>query len=65
MIMACLEWFLWLAAFVYCLVKVWQKSEHWSINMLCIIVGLSFILFRYVASETNTIHELSRLKSGT
>ncbi|KAH7133480.1 chitin synthase-domain-containing protein [Dactylonectria macrodidyma] len=46
MIMACLEWFLWLAAFVYCLVKVWQKSEHWSINMLCIIVGLAFVLFR-------------------
>ncbi|KAK7415627.1 hypothetical protein QQX98_005771 [Neonectria punicea] len=48
MVMACLEWFLWLAAFVYCLVKVCQKSEHWSINVLSIIVGVAFILFRQV-----------------
>ena len=25
MAMACLEWFLWLAAFLYCLFKVFQK----------------------------------------
>lgn len=46
MLMACLEWFLWLAAFLYCLVKVFQKSEHWSINMLCILVGTAFVLLR-------------------
>ena len=48
MLMACLEWFLWLAAFLYCLVKVFQKSEHWSINVLCIAVGTAFTLLRYV-----------------
>jgi chitin synthase len=47
MLMACLEWFLWLAAFMYCLVKVFQKSEHWSINFLCLVVGISFFILRY------------------
>ncbi|GKU18448.1 unnamed protein product [Fusarium langsethiae] len=48
LLMACLEWFLWLAAFLYCLVKVFQKSEHWSINVLCIIVGIAFVLLRVI-----------------
>ncbi|KLP07809.1 putative chitin synthase D [Fusarium fujikuroi] len=48
LLMACLEWFLWLAAFVYCLVKVFQKAEHWSINVLCIIVGTVFVLLRVI-----------------
>ncbi|EXK91658.1 chitin synthase [Fusarium oxysporum f. sp. raphani 54005] len=48
LLMACLEWFLWLAAFVYCLVKVFQKAEHWSINVLCIIVGTAFVLLRVI-----------------
>ncbi|KAM0358489.1 hypothetical protein ACHAP4_004464 [Fusarium culmorum] len=48
LLMACLEWFLWLAAFLYCLVKVFQKSEHWSINVLCIIVGTAFVLLRVI-----------------
>ncbi|RSL73299.1 hypothetical protein CEP54_000432 [Fusarium duplospermum] len=48
LVMACLEWFLWLAAFVYCLVKVFQKAEHWSINLLCIIVGAAFVLLRAI-----------------
>ena len=48
MLMACLEWFLWLAAFTYCLFKVFQKAEHWSIRVLCILVGLAFVLLRYV-----------------
>lgn len=46
MLMALLEWFLWLAAFVYCLVKVFRKAEHWSINVLCIVVGAAFVLLR-------------------
>lgn len=46
MLMACLEWFLWLAAFAYCLVKVFQKAEHWSIRVLCVVVGLGFALLR-------------------
>lgn len=49
MLMACLEWFLWFAAFVYCLVKVFGKAEHWSIQLLCVAVGLAFAVLRYVA----------------
>ncbi|KAF4983498.1 hypothetical protein FDECE_17290 [Fusarium decemcellulare] len=48
LLMACLEWFLWLAAFVYCLVKVFQKAEHWSISILCIVVGMAFVLLRAI-----------------
>jgi len=48
MLMACLEWFLWLAAFMYCLYKVFRKAEHWSIRVLCFLVGLAFALLRYV-----------------
>ncbi|KAF4340344.1 chitin synthase [Fusarium beomiforme] len=48
LLMACLEWFLWLTAFVYCLVKVFQKAEHWSIKVLCIIVGTTFVLLRFI-----------------
>lgn len=50
MIMALLEWFLWLAAFVYCLYKAFRKAEHWSINVLCVVVGIAFVAFRYVSS---------------
>lgn len=48
MVMACLEWFLWLAAFIYCLVKVFWKAEHWSIRLLCIGVGVAFALLRFI-----------------
>jgi chitin synthase len=48
MIMALLEWFLWLAAFVYCLYKAFRKAEHWSINVLCVVVGILFVAFRFV-----------------
>lgn len=66
--MACLEWFLWLAAFVYCLVKVFQKSEHWSIRVLCVIVGTAFVLLRYVSSDvveaTNTTFKATDTEPG-
>lgn len=45
---ALLEWFLWLAAFIYCLVKVFQKAEHWSVRLLAVIVAILFTLLRYV-----------------
>ncbi|KAL7895387.1 glycosyltransferase family 2 protein [Trichoderma sp. TUCIM 5745] len=48
MIMALLEWFLWLAAFVYCLYKAFRKAEHWSINVLCVVVGILFVAFRCI-----------------
>ncbi|KAG8414341.1 hypothetical protein J3459_014843 [Metarhizium acridum] len=49
MLMACFEWFLWLAAFMYCLIKVFGKAEHWSIRALCLVVGSAFVLLRAFA----------------
>lgn len=46
--MALLEWFLWVAAFLYCLVKVYQKAETTSIKVLAIIVMILFTALRYV-----------------
>jgi chitin synthase len=46
MILALLEWFLWLAAFLYCLVKVYQKAEHWTVKLLALIIGTIFTLLR-------------------
>lgn len=48
MLAAALEWFLWIAAFWYCLFKVFKKAEHWSIRVLAIILGILFSAFRYV-----------------
>lgn len=48
MLAALLEWFLWLAAFMYCLVKVFQKAEHWTVRLLAVLVGIVFTGFRYV-----------------
>jgi chitin synthase len=46
MLAALLEWFLWIAAFLYCLVKVYIKAEHWTIRFLAVIIGIFFTLFR-------------------
>jgi len=46
MLAAALEWFLWIAAFMYCLIKVFLKAEHWSINVLSAIVAILFLGFR-------------------
>lgn len=48
MILALLEWFLWLAAFLYCLVKVFQKAENVSIRILAVIMMILFTAFRAV-----------------
>ncbi|KAI1462101.1 glycosyltransferase family 2 protein [Annulohypoxylon moriforme] len=48
MLAALLEWFLWLAAFLYCLVKVFQKAEHWTIRVLAIIISILFTGFRFI-----------------
>lgn len=47
MLAALLEWFLWLAAFLYCLIKVFQKAEHWTVRLLASIVAILFTLLRY------------------
>lgn len=46
MIAAFLEWFLWLAAFMYCLVKVYQKAEHWSVKVIAVLVAIAFTALR-------------------
>lgn len=51
MLAAFLEWFLWLAAFLYCLVKIYIKAEHWSIKIMAIIMMVGFTLLRYATSE--------------
>ncbi|KAG5945370.1 hypothetical protein E4U53_006728 [Claviceps sorghi] len=48
MLMACLEWLLWFAAFIYCFVKAYVKAEHWSIRVLCLLIGSAFALLRHV-----------------
>ena len=53
MIAAFLEWFLWLAAFLYCLVKVFQKAEHWTVKLLAILVALLFTAFRCGLRQLN------------
>jgi chitin synthase len=46
MLAALLEWFLWLAAFLYCLVKVFQKAETMSVRILSVIMMILFSAFR-------------------
>lgn len=46
MLAALLEWFLWLAAFMYCLVKVFQKAETISVRILAVIMMILFTCFR-------------------
>ncbi|CAK7215714.1 hypothetical protein SEUCBS140593_002621 [Sporothrix eucalyptigena] len=48
MIAACLEWFLWIAAFLYCLWKVFRKAEHWTVNVLAVVIGVAFTLLRFI-----------------
>ncbi|KAJ5753024.1 hypothetical protein N7520_009941 [Penicillium odoratum] len=43
---AALEWVLWLAAFLYCLVKVYQKADHWSIRVMAALMMVLFTLLR-------------------
>lgn len=47
MLAAFVEWFLWLAAFLFCLVKVFQKAEHWSTRFLAVIMMIVFTALRY------------------
>ncbi|EFQ98774.1 chitin synthase D [Nannizzia gypsea CBS 118893] len=46
MLAAFLEWFLWLAAFLYCLYKVFVKAEHISVKFLAIIMMIAFTALR-------------------
>lgn len=46
MLAAFLEWVLWIGAFMYCLWKVFRKSEHWTVNVLAVIIAVGFLLLR-------------------
>ncbi|RAL11125.1 chitin synthase D [Aspergillus homomorphus CBS 101889] len=46
LIAALLEWILFLAAFIYCLVKVYRKADHWSIRTLAVVMIILFSLLR-------------------
>ncbi|KAL2267497.1 hypothetical protein VTJ83DRAFT_4774 [Remersonia thermophila] len=48
MLAAFLEWFLWIAAFIYCLWKVFVKAEHWTVRVLAVVVGAAFTLLRFI-----------------
>ncbi|THX71733.1 hypothetical protein D6D08_05440 [Aureobasidium pullulans] len=48
MLAALLEWFLWVAAFLYCLVKVYQKAETVSIKILAIVMMFAFTGLRCI-----------------
>jgi chitin synthase len=46
MLAALFEWFLWLGAFLYCLVKVWMKADHWSVRVLAVVMIILFTVIR-------------------
>jgi chitin synthase len=47
MLAAAFEWILWLAAFLYCLIKVYLKADHWTIRALAAAMVVLFTVFRY------------------
>ena len=61
MLAAFLEWFLWLAAFLYCLVKVYQKAEHWTIKLLAVVMMILFTLIRYDDQSPDLFGHLLRI----
>ena len=48
MVCAMVEWFLWLAAFLYCLGKAFKKADHWSTRLLVVLMTLLFTILRLV-----------------
>ena len=46
MLAAILEWFLWLSAFLYCFVKVYQKAGDRSVRVLAVAMIIIFIGLR-------------------
>ena len=46
MIAALFEWILCLLAFLYCLIKVYQKAENLSTKILAVILIIVFTLIR-------------------
>lgn len=59
MLAALLEWFLWVAAFLYCLVKVFQKAETLSIRILAVIMMIAFTSLRYATEGQHLVYLLT------
>lgn len=47
MILALIEWFLYLAAFCYCFHKVIQKAENWHTRLLAVVMIFLFVALRF------------------
>lgn len=45
---AFLEWFLWLGAFLFGLVNVYRKAEHWTTRVISVFIMILFSMLRYV-----------------
>lgn len=56
MLAAAFEWILWLAAFLYCLIKVYLKADHWSIKVLAAVMIVLFTLFRCAYLDKDELH---------
>lgn len=48
MLAALLEWILWLLAFLFCLAKVVQKAENWSVRVLALANMVFFVAMRCI-----------------
>ncbi|OKL64376.1 Chitin synthase D [Talaromyces atroroseus] len=48
MLAAFLEWFLWLAAFLFGLVNVCRKADHWSTRVIAVLMMLLFSVLRAI-----------------
>ncbi|CAG8427462.1 unnamed protein product [Penicillium salamii] len=64
MLMAVFEWMLWLAAFIYCLVKVYAKADQWSIRVLAVVMVVLFSLVRYTSFPSSIACDASLAASN-
>lgn len=56
MLAALLEWFLWLAAFCYCLAKAYKKAQNRSEKILAVMMAILFAALRFVLGELGIPH---------
>lgn len=62
MLAAAFEWILWLAAFLYCLIKVYLKADHWTIKALAALMVVLFTFFRYAYFDQCEFHFLKAMR---
>lgn len=64
MLAALLEWFLWLAAFCYCLAKAYSKSQRWSERVLAILMIILFVAMRCATTTMRALSMLADMGAG-